>query len=104
MLGGVLKKIDWSRAWYFLLEMNNSEKEGTSVQDPPTISEPQKATAFERWRKNAWRAAGFGLSDDEYQESMTRSCEKQRDYLMSYSAYHVLLWMLFEFLSIDIST
>jgi hypothetical protein len=74
----------------FLFVMNNSEKEGsTSVQDPLTVSEPQNATAFERWRKKAWRAAGFGLSDDEYQESMTRSCEKQRDYLMNYSAYHV---------------
>lgn len=70
--------------------MNNSAKEGnTSAQDPPTVSEPQHATAFERWRKRAWRAAGFGLSDDEQLESMTRNCEKQKDYLMNYSAYNV---------------
>ena len=67
--------------------MNNSEKEGnTSALDPPADFGPQNATPFERWRKKAWRAAGFGLSDDERLETMTRSCEKQRDYLMTYSA------------------
>ena len=67
--------------------MDNSEKEGnTSALDPPVDSELQNATSFERWRKNAWRVAGFGLSDDEKLESINRSCEKQRDYLMNYSA------------------
>jgi hypothetical protein len=63
--------------------MNNSEKKGdTSTLDPPA----ENATSFERWRKKAWRVAGFGLSDDEKMESMTRSCEKQKEYLMNYSA------------------
>ena len=67
--------------------MDNSEKEGNaSALDPPNNSGLQNVTSFERWRKKAWRAAGFGLSDDEKLESMTRSCEKQRDYLMNYSA------------------
>ena len=67
--------------------MNNSGKDGnTSALDPPADSGLQNATHFERWRKKAWRVAGFGLSDDEKLESMTRSCEKQRDYLMNYSA------------------
>ena len=67
--------------------MNNSENEShTSGQDPPAVSEGQNTTPFERWRKKAWRAAGFGLTDDEKMESMTRSCEKQRDYLMKSSA------------------
>lgn len=72
--------------------MNNSENEShTSGQDPPATSEAQNATSFERWRKKAWRAAGFALTDDEKLESMTRSCEKQRDYLMNYSAYKMYL-------------
>jgi hypothetical protein len=71
---------------YFTV-MNDSEKQGyTSAQDPPADSGVQNATAFERWRKKAWRAAGFGLSADEKLESMNRSCEKQRDYLMNSSA------------------
>ena len=82
----------WEKAWgcekvvQDLFVMNNSGNEGNaSVPDPPA---GQNTTSFERWRKRAWRAAGFGLSDDEQLESMTRSCEKQRDYLMSYSAYN----------------
>jgi len=75
--------------------MNTSGKAGSSsaqaLQNPSTGSEPQDVTAFERWRKKAWRAAGFGLSEDEQLDSMTRSCEKQRDYLMNYSAYNDLM-------------
>ena len=66
--------------------MNNSETGGnTSTLDPPADSGLQNATLFERWRKKAWRAAGFGLTDDEKLESINRSCEKKRDYLMNYS-------------------
>jgi hypothetical protein len=65
--------------------MNNSEKEdSTSAVDPPAGL--PKATSFEIWRKKAWRAAGFGLSDDEKVESQIRSCEKQKGYLMNNSA------------------
>ena len=68
--------------------MDNSEEEGSSsTLAPPTNSESPNATAFEKWRKKVWRAAGFGLSDDERLESMTRNCEKQKDYLMNYSAH-----------------
>ena len=67
--------------------MNNSEKDGnTSALDPPADSGVQNTTSFERWRKKTWRAAGFALSDEEKLESMTKSCEKERDYLMTYSA------------------
>jgi len=75
--------------------MNNSEKEDSvsakALHDPPTVSGPQSTTAFERWRKKAWRAAGFGLSNDEQLESMTRSCEQQKDYLMNYSPIVVFM-------------
>jgi hypothetical protein len=70
--------------------MNNSGKEdNSSALDPPADPGLQNDTPFERWRKKALRVAGFGFSDDEKLESMTRSCEKQRDYLMNYSAYNV---------------
>lgn len=82
--------------------MNNSEKEDSisakAPHDPPTVSDPQTTTAFERWRKKAWRAAGFGLSNDEQLESMTRSCEQQKDYLMNYSAYNDLIPFRTEYL------
>ena len=69
--------------------MNNSEQEGSTSAQVPPASEPQNPTAFERWREKAWRAAGFGLSSDDQLESMTRKCEKQKDYLMNYSAYNI---------------
>ena len=77
--------------------MNNSEKEGSTsvpaLHDPPVVSEPPNTTGFERWRQRAWRAAGFGLSDDEKLESVTRSCEQQKHYLMNYSAYNDLSYI-----------
>jgi hypothetical protein len=77
----------YSKLSRYFTVMNNSENEGhTSGLDPPADSGVQIVTPFERWRKKAWRAAGFGLTDDEKLESTTRSCEKQRDYLMNYSA------------------
>lgn len=71
--------------------MNNLGREGNaSTQPPQPLPAVSEIPAFERWRKKAWRAAGFGLSDDERLEFMTRNCEKQKDYLISYSAYNEL--------------